>query len=84
MHEYESGSDKSWDYNSLPNDRILDWVKLKGFEDDKFDTTKLMKSVCDKIENIEGKRRKYWLPAFSPFPSRFSKGFYVRVVLKVR
>ena len=31
-----------------------------------------------------GKRRKCWLPAFSPFPSMFSKGFSVRgVSLKV-
>ena len=27
-----------------------------------------------------GKRRKCWLPAFSPFPSMFSKGFLYRVV----
>ena len=27
-----------------------------------------------------GKRRKCWLPAFSPFPTTFSKGFLVRVV----
>ena len=28
----------------------------------------------------ELKRRKCWLPAFSPFPTMFSKGFYTRVV----
>ena len=27
-----------------------------------------------------GKRRKCWLPAFSPFPTMFSKGFFFRVV----
>ena len=27
-----------------------------------------------------GKRKKCWLPAFSPFPTIFSNGFYVRVV----
>ena len=27
-----------------------------------------------------GKRRKCWLPAFSPFPTMFSKGFLYRVV----
>ena len=26
------------------------------------------------------KRRKCWLPAFSPFPTMFSKGFFFRVV----
>ena len=27
-----------------------------------------------------GKRRKYWLPAFSSFPTIFSKGFFFRVL----
>ena len=27
-----------------------------------------------------GKRRKCWLPAFSPFPTMFSKGFFFRVI----
>ena len=27
-----------------------------------------------------GKKRKCWLPAFSPFPTMFSKGFFFRVV----
>ena len=27
-----------------------------------------------------GKRRKCWLPEFSPFPTMFSKGFFPRVV----
>ena len=27
-----------------------------------------------------GKRRKCWLPAFSPFPTMFSKGFFLGVV----
>ena len=31
-----------------------------------------------------GKRRKCWLPAFSPFPAMFSKGFYFSWLLKVR
>ena len=27
-----------------------------------------------------GKSRKCWLPAFSPFPTMFSKGFFLRIV----
>ena len=27
-----------------------------------------------------GKRRKWWLPAFSPFPTMFSKAFSVKIV----
>ena len=32
------------------------------------------------VENIFGKRRKCWLPAFSPFPTMFLTGFFFRVV----
>ena len=34
-----------------------------------------MISVFDRVENIVGKRSKCWLPEFSPFPTKFSKGF---------
>ena len=27
-----------------------------------------------------GKRRKCWLPAFSPFPTMFSKAFFLSVI----
>ena len=30
----------------------------------------------DIVENIVGKRRKCWLPAFSPFPTMFSKALF--------
>ena len=29
----------------------------------------------NRVENIMRKRRKCWLPAFSPFPAMFSKSF---------
>ena len=43
---------------------------------------------CDRIIEIYfwkgrkhcGKRRKFWLPAFSPFPTMFSKGLFLKVV----
>ena len=65
---------------SLPNDEILDWSKLKPFADDKIKILKMMIFVFDRVENIVGKRRKYWLPAFSPLPSMFPKGFLLRHV----
>ena len=34
----------------------------------------------DRQENILEKRRKCWLPAFSPFLTMFSKGFFCRAV----
>ena len=32
------------------------------------------------VENIVGKKRKCWLPAFSPYSTMFSKGFFIKVV----
>ena len=32
------------------------------------------------VEDIVGKGEKCWLPAFSPFPTMFSKGFFCRVL----
>ena len=32
------------------------------------------------FENIVEKRRNCWLPAFSPSPAMFSKGFFIKVI----
>ena len=42
--------------------------------------TQKLKFVSVREENIAGKRIKYWLPAFFPFPKMFSKGLFLRVV----
>ena len=39
-----------------------------------------MKLVLENDGKHCGKRRKCWLSAFSPFPTMFSKGFFLRVV----
>ena len=41
--------------NSLPNDKILDWSKLKAFADDKINVTEKLKFVLGRVENIVGK-----------------------------
>ena len=46
---------KNFVFNTLPNDKILDWTKLKAFADDKLDVAKIMISVYDWVENIVGK-----------------------------
>ena len=66
-------------YNPIPNDKILDWSKLKAFADDKINMTKELK-LYRKGRNNCGERSKCWLPAFSPFPTMFSKGFLHRGV----
>ena len=35
-----------------PNDKILDWTKLKAFADDKLKTASMMISLYDRAENI--------------------------------
>ena len=41
--------------NSLPNNTILDWSKLKVFAGDKINVTEKLKSVLGRVENIVGK-----------------------------
>ena len=65
---------------TLPNDTFLDWSKLKEPCRDKINVAEKFKSILGREENIVGKRRKCWLPAFSPFPAMFSEGFFPRVV----
>ena len=62
-------------FNPLPNDVILDYTKLKAFEDDKINAAQKIISVFGQLENIEEKKRKCWFQAFSPFPRMFLKAF---------
>ena len=36
--------------------------------------------VFDRAENIVEKEEKWWLPAFSPFPTMFFKGVFLKVI----
>ena len=42
-------------FNSLPNNKILDWSKLKAFADDNINMTQKLKYVLERLENIVGK-----------------------------
>ena len=64
-------------FNSLPNDKIVDVTKLKAFADDKINVAQMMIYVFDRVENIEQKGEKCWLPALFPFPTMFSNGFFL-------
>ena len=61
--------------NSLPNDKILDWSKLKTLADDKI-------KVTEELNFVLGKRKHFWkrrncsLRAISPFLTVCSKGFF--------
>ena len=67
---------------SLPNDKIFGLPKLNAFADDKINVPENLKFWSGKGRKHCGKRRKCWLPAFSPFPfpTMFSKGFLYRAV----
>ena len=62
--------------NSSPNDKILDWSKLKVFADDKIKLAKMMIFVFDTIENIVGKGENAGNQHFLLFPQCFQKAFY--------
>ena len=64
----------------LPNDKFLDWSKLKAFVDEKINATQKWNFLGGNGRKHCGKRGKCWLPAFSPFPTMFSKAFIFRVV----
>ena len=66
--------------NSLPNDKFLDWSKLKAVADDISNVPEKLKFVLGRVENIVGKEENAGLPAFSPFSTMFSKAFIYRVV----
>ena len=53
--------------NPLPNNKILDWSKLKAFADNKMNVTKNLKFGLGRVENMVGKGENA-IPTFSPFP----------------
>ena len=53
---------------------------MKTCADGKINRTENLKFVWGRIENIVGKGVNASLPAFSPFPTMFSKFFFIKVV----
>ena len=66
--------------NPLPDDKNLDWSKLKAFADDKSNATKMIISVFDRVENIVEKGKIARYKSISPFPTVFLKGLFPRGV----
>ena len=61
--------------NSLPNDKFLDWSKLKGFADEKINVAEKLKFVLQRVENIVGKGENAGYQHFLLFPQCFQKEF---------
>ena len=77
----------------IPDDEIIDLPHLNLYQTTNFRPVQnkilcRQQNKCDsKVElclgkgrKLCGKRRKCWLPAFSPFPTMFSTAFFLRVV----
>ena len=59
--------------NSLPNDKILDWSKLKAFADDKIKLAEKLKFVLGRAKNTEGKGENVGYQHFLHCPQYFLK-----------
>ena len=62
----------------LPDDKIVDWSKLKGFADNKIDVNGILKFGLGRVENIVGKGENAGYQHFLLFPKMFSKAFSFR------
>ena len=63
-------------FNALPNDKILDWSKLKAFADDKINVTEKLKFLLEMVENIVQKGENAGYQHFLLFPQCFQKDSY--------
>ena len=66
--------------NSIPNDKILDWSKLKVFADDKISVNEKLKFGLERVENIVGKGENAGYQHFFLFPQCFQKGLHLKIV----
>ena len=59
--------------NTLPNNKTLDWFKLKAFSDDKINLAEKLKFVMGRVQNIVGKGENAGYQHFLLFPQCFLK-----------
>ena len=62
--------------NSLPNNIILDWSKLKAFADNNLKVAAMMIYLFDTVENIMGKGENAGYQHFLLFPQCFQSGLF--------
>ena len=56
-----------------PNDKILDWSKLKAFTDDEINVSEKLKFVFGRVGNIVGKEENAGYYHFLLFPQCFRR-----------
>ena len=59
--------------NTLPNNKILDWSKLKTFADEKINVTQYLNFVFGRVENNVGKGENAGYQHFLLFSQCFQK-----------
>ena len=69
-------------FNFLPNNKFLDWSKLKELADDKINVTENFNFVLGTVENIVGKGENAGYQHFLLFLQCFQKA-YISGSLKV-
>ena len=57
--------------NSLPNNKFLEWFKLKAFADNKINMAEKLKFLLGRLENIVGKVENACYQQFLLFPQCF-------------
>ena len=62
-------------FKSLPNDRFLDWSKLKELADGKIKLTEKLQFVLGRVENIVGKGENAGYQHFLLFLQCFQKAY---------
>ena len=62
--------------HSLPNNKFLEWSKLKAFADDKIKVAEKLKFVLDKVENIVGRGENTGYKHFLLFPQCFREYYF--------
>ena len=63
--------------NSVPNDKFLDWSKLKAFADNKINATLRQKLLLGWVDNIVGKGENAAQQHFLLFLQWFEKALYL-------
>ena len=63
-------------FNSLPNNKFLDWSKLKAFVDDKLNLAEKLKFDLGQVENIVGRGENAGYQHFLLFPQCFQKASF--------
>ena len=69
---------QQFSFNSLQNDKFLDWSKLKASADNKINVTENLKIVLGQVENIVEKGENAGNQHFLHFPQCFQEFSFPR------